>query len=166
VGPKARHLNRDLDYGDAVANQLTRWSDVGYLLGAPPPPEAPRNAVFDDPESGTVEQRARAYLDVNCGNCHSPTGLARTSGLFLTIDTDDDQELGVCKGPVAAGQGAGGRPFDITPGEPDESILIFRMEETRPGIAMPELGRVTVHDEAVQLLRDWIESIEGSCQQP
>lgn len=166
VGPKARHLNRDLDYGDAVSNQLTRWGEVGYLSGAPAPAEAPRNAVFDDPSSGTLEERARAYLDVNCGNCHNPSGLARTSGLFLTIDIEDELQLGICKGPVAAGQGSGGRPFDITPGEPDDSILVYRMEETKPGVAMPELGRVTVDDEGVQVQRDWIAAMEGSCEQP
>jgi hypothetical protein len=52
-----------------------------------------------------------------------------------------------CKRPVAAGRGSGGRDFAIAPGEPDASILVYRMESTDPGIAMPELGRATVHAE-------------------
>ncbi len=37
------------------------------------------------------------------------------------------------------------------------------MESTAPGVAMPELGRQTVHAEAVSLVREWIEGIEGTC---
>jgi uncharacterized repeat protein (TIGR03806 family) len=166
VGPKARHLNRDFAYDTGVDNQLSHWAAIGYLTGAPDPEEAPRVAVVDDPTSGSVEERARAYLDVNCGNCHNPGGLARTSGLFLSIDIDSPLQLGICKGPVAAGQGAGGRPFGIRPGDPDDSILVFRMESTRPGIAMPELGRVSVDDVGVAVVREWIESLEGDCGQP
>lgn len=164
LGPKARNLNKDYDYGDAVENELQRWTQVGYLTGAPDPADAPRSPAFDDPEAGTLEERARAYLDVNCGHCHNPSGLARTSGLYLDIHEETPARLGVCKGPVAAGQGSGGRKVDILPGDPDGSILVYRMESTAPGVAMPELGRQTVHAEAVALIRDWISGLEGTCK--
>ena len=164
LGPKARSLNKDYDYGDAVENQLERWTAAGYLSGAPSPAAAPALPAFDDPEAGTLDERARAYLDVNCGHCHNPTGLARTSGLYLDIHEQDPSRLGICKGPVAAGQGSGGRRVDILPGDPDGSILIYRMESTAPGIAMPELGRATIHAEAVSVLRDWISGLEGTCE--
>jgi uncharacterized repeat protein (TIGR03806 family) len=164
LGPKARNLNKDYDYGDAVENELVRWTEVGYLTGAPSPDAAPKSPAFDDPEEGSVEERARAYLDVNCGHCHNPTGLARTSGLYLDIHDQEPARYGVCKPPVAAGQGSGGRRVDILPGEPDGSILVYRMESIEPGVAMPELGRQTVHAEAVSLIRDWVTSIEGTCK--
>lgn len=50
----------------------------------------------------------------------------------------------------------------IVPGAPDASILLYRMESTDPGIAMPELGRATVHKEGVALVRQWIESMPKS----
>ncbi|MDX2169062.1 MAG: SO2930 family diheme c-type cytochrome [Deltaproteobacteria bacterium] len=165
LGPKARHLNKDHAYDDAVENQLTHWTAVGYLTGAPADPaNAPRLPVFDDPNSGTVEERSRGYLDANCGHCHNPTGLARTSGLYLNIEEMEPARYGVCKPPVAAGQGSGGRRYDILPGDPDGSILVYRMESTAPGVAMPELGRQTVHAEAVALMREWISAMEGSCE--
>ncbi|MEO8606058.1 MAG: hypothetical protein ABI629_26040, partial [bacterium] len=148
---------------DGTANQLTRWSELGYLSGAPDPATAPRLPVFDDPETGTVEARSRAYLDANCGHCHNPSGLARTSGLYLNIEEMEAARYGVCKPPVAAGQGSGGRRVDILPGEPDGSILVYRMESIMPGIAMPELGRQAVHAEAVELIRQWIAELDGSC---
>jgi hypothetical protein len=39
-------------------------------------------AKWDDPKSGTLEASALAYLRVNCGHCHKPTGSASNSGLF------------------------------------------------------------------------------------
>jgi hypothetical protein len=33
------------------------------------------------------------------------------------------------------------------------------MQSTDPGIAMPELGRATVHEEGVALLSQWIDSL-------
>ena len=62
--------------------------------------------------------RARAYLDINCGHCHSPTGPANTSGLWLDAAVSDRLKLGFCKQPVAAGKGTGNRLFDIAPGQP------------------------------------------------
>ena len=53
---------------------------------------------------------------------------------------------------------------DIVPGKPDESILPFRLASTEGGVMMPELGRSTVHQEGVQLIRDWIASMPGHCQ--
>ena len=34
--------------------------------------------------------------------------------------------------------------------------MIYRLESTDPGIAMPEVGRSTVHKEGSALLRQWI----------
>jgi uncharacterized repeat protein (TIGR03806 family) len=164
LGPKARNLNKDYPYSDGTENQLTRWSEMGYLSGAPADPaDAPRNAVFDDPSTGTLEQRARSYVDVNCGNCHNASGLARTTGLYLTIHETNSTALGVCKSPVAAGQGSGNLSYDVVPGQPDQSIIVYRMQSTTPGVAMPELGRQTTHEEALAVVRDWIASLPGSC---
>lgn len=163
LGPKARNLNRDVAYADGLDNQLRRWTVQDYLSGAPDAAAAPRSPAFDDPADGDLVARSRAYLDVNCGHCHNPTGLARTSGLYLDSSEQSAACLGVCKPPVAAGQGSGGRRVDIDPGNPDGSILIYRMESTAPGVAMPELGRQTVHGEAVQVLRDWISALGGDC---
>lgn len=160
IGPKARHLNHDFDYEDGAANQLAYWTAIGYLSGAPAPEAAPRAARWDDPESGTLDARARAYLDINCMHCHNPQGPANTSGLDLSFDQHDPGKIGIFKTPIAAGRGSGGFKYSIVPGNPDESILLFRMESTEPGIMMPELPRLTVHDEGVALIREWIASME------
>ncbi len=163
IGPKTRHLNREIAYGEGVANQLEAWTRAGFLTGAPAPETAPRLAAWDREDSGDIEARARAYLDVNCGHCHNPAGAADTSGLFLDVHTTDPRRLGRCKPPVAAGRGTGDRAFSIVPGRPDDSILVYRMRTDDPGAAMPELGRAIVHTEGVDLIESWIAGLAGEC---
>lgn len=116
--------------------------------------------VWDDPASGSVEGRARAYLHSNCAHCHNPSGSASNSGLFLTYTTAaPDTAYGIYKRPVAAGRGSGGHEFAIAPGDPDHSIMTHRMNSVEPGIAMPEVGRSLVHEEGVSLIREWISSL-------
>lgn len=64
------------------------------------------------------------------------------------------------KRPVAAGRGAGNRDFSVLPGHPEESILLYRMDSTEPGIAMPELGRSSVDHEGVAVVRRWIAEMK------
>ena len=157
IGPKARHLNHDFAYAGGRENQLAHWRKLGYLTGVPAG-ELPRNVAWDDPQA-PLEARARSYLDINCGHCHSQKGAARTSGMWLDAATVEPLRLGRCKLPIAAGQGTGDRPWDIAPGAPDDSILTYRMQSTDPGTMMPELGRSIVHDEGVELIRQWIAAM-------
>ena len=158
IGPKARHLNRDFAYADGLADQIARWTRAGYLRGRC----GRRAANWRDPQAG-LEQRARAYLDVNCGHCHSPSGPGNTSGLWLDAATREPLRLGRCKLPIAAGKGTGDRRYGLVPGKPEESILVYRMLSDDPAVMMPELGRSVVHVEGVQLIREWIAAQQGSC---
>ena len=162
LGPRARHLNRDFAYAQGSENQLVRWTNAGFLSGAPAPASGPHNADWQD-SSQPLDARARAYLDINCGHCHSPKGPGNTSGLWLNAATDEPLRLGRCKLPIAAGMGTGDRRHDIVPGRPDDSILPYRMSSDDPSVMMPELGRSVVHDEGVQLIRDWIAAMQGNC---
>ncbi|WP_394822169.1 SO2930 family diheme c-type cytochrome [Pendulispora albinea] len=165
IGIYAAQMNRPHPYeGGTLANQLTKWRELGLLQGAPASlGGAPRLVPWDDPSSGTVAERARSYLDGNCAYCHSATGEARTSGLFLDLRQTAPVRLGVCKAPVAAGRAGSGLEYDIVPGSPDKSILTFRMNSTEPSVAMPELGRSLIHKEAVSLIHEWIKGLQGSC---
>lgn len=162
IGPKARHLNRGYDYGAGQENQLEHWQRIGYLSDVPALAQVARNADWRDTQQ-PLEQRARSYLDINCGHCHNPSGPANTSGLMLDSATRDSMRLGLCKPPVAAGQGTGDHIFDIVPGKPAESILTYRMGSTDPGAMMPELGRGTRHDAGVALIEAWIAALPGQC---
>jgi uncharacterized repeat protein (TIGR03806 family) len=159
IGPKARHLNRDFAYKEGTENQLAHWSRRGVLQGAPPPREAPRLAVWDDARTGTLGARARAWLEINCAHCHNPEGPARNSGLNLLAAVQNPTAFGIYKTPVAAGIGSGGLAYDIVPGQPDQSIMVYRIASTHPGVMMPELGKRLVHEEGVALIREWIAAM-------
>ena len=164
IGPKARHLNRDLQYPEGRFNQLAYWTRIGYLQGAPDPARAPRQAVWDDPSTGSLQDRARAYLDVNCAHCHSPEGAASNTGLYLSDLETDPTRLGFCKTPVATGKASANMLFDSVRGHPEDSILVHRMTSEEPKIMMPEIGRTITHKEGIELIRAWLGSLHGTCQ--
>ena len=159
IGPRARHLNREFDYTGGTQQQLTAWEAAGYLDGKPD--TLPKTADWQD-KTAPLDDRARAYLDINCAHCHNPVGPADTSGLNLEPGASA-VALGRCKLPIAAGQGTGGRLFDIVPGQPDASIFTYRLASTDPAAMMPELGRALAHREGVALIRDWIDAMDGGC---
>lgn len=160
LGPEVRNLNKSYPYEDGSENQLIKWEEAGILTAKPDLKEAPKVPVWDDSSTGSIEQRARIYLDVNCANCHSQEGSASHSGLFLDYRQDDPFRLGVMKSPVAAGTGSGGLNYSIVPGRPDQSIMVYRMESVHPAERMPEVGRTLVHEEAVELIREWVRKMD------
>jgi hypothetical protein len=139
-------------------NQLEKWVKVGYLNGLPDKNKINGLKSMSD-ASASLEIKARSYLDVNCGHCHSTYGPAASSGLRLNFEVTDPYHWGVKKSPVAAGIGAGTFKYDINPGKGMESILTYRMNSTHPGIMMPEIGRVSIHKEGVKLISDWIDTL-------
>ncbi len=158
IGPKAWQLDRPYAWWADETTQLAHWAQTGRLEGLSDPDFArpQRNAR-------SLAENARAYLDANCAHCHNPEGAADTSALHLNLEAPLDRKFGICKTPVAVGRGSGDRPYDIYPGRPEESILVFRMQHADPAIAMPELGRGTVHSEGVSLISNWIASLDGEC---
>ncbi len=161
IGPKVRNLNTNISYAEGNMNQLEKWATIGYLDAYDPTADHPKVAQWDNEKSGTLHERAMAYLDINCAHCHNPHGPANTSGLTLNYDQKADMTLGIYKSPVATGRGSGGHSYSIIPGNADKSIMVYRMQSDDPAAMMPELGRRLVHDAGVELIRDWINEMEA-----
>ena len=142
IGPKIRNLN---------GFSIRRLINTDKLT---------LNNIFDQPSDNSLENKARVYLDINCGHCHNPSGSASNSGLFLNFEENDPVKYGVKKRPVAAGRGSGGLEFSIAPGKPDKSIIIYRMKSNEAGVAMPQIGRAIHHSEGVALIGDWIAAMD------
>ena len=162
IGPRLANLNRSLTGKVPDLNQLDYWQQLGILQLDGTVADQPRLVAWQD-ATQNLNDRARSYLDSNCGHCHSSTGAGDTSGLYLDIGTNNPVRLGECKLPIAAGQGTGGHRFSIVPGDPEHSILVFRMQTRDPGAMMPELGRSLVHAEGVDLISAWIAALPGHC---
>lgn len=149
IGPKARNLTHD--------GQLASFAQLGLIDQNP---QVEYRVPAWGETSAPLGDRARGYLDVNCAHCHNINGSASNSGLFLTYEEDMPVRIGIHKRPVAAGRGSGSHDFDIAPGDPDGSIMIYRLKSLDPGITMPEVGRSIVHDEGVALLSQWIAEMK------
>jgi len=158
VGPKASNLN--LVHSGMQQNQLIQWAAEGKLSGLPGIQDVPVMPAWNDAQQGSLEQRARAYIDVNCAHCHRRGGDAENTGLYLEYEQTDPDHLGIMKEPVSAGAGAGGLNYDIIPGNAQHSIFVYRMNSTEPGTAMPELARTLIHAEGVQLVTAWINAMQ------
>lgn len=163
IGPQARHLNRTYSYPEGEDNQLLYFEKFGILENLPPLEKVAREySIYD--ESAPIAQRARAYLDINCAHCHNPKGPASSSGLFLHFDNNEPSSLGICKSPIAVGNGGNQYKFDIVPGAPDESILVHRLVSNDPSIMMPEVGRSLSHKEGIDVIVKWIMQMGGNCE--
>ena len=155
IGPKARNMNKDLNYQSGEMNQLLYWAALGWIdqkLDSTP------ISSYTD-VNASLDNRARAYLDINCGHCHIPGGSADTTGLYLNLIEKNQEKLGIYKKPVAAGRASGNLKYSIVPGHSDDSIMLFRMKSLDPGIMMPESGRALADDAGIKLIKDWIDKL-------
>jgi parallel beta-helix repeat protein len=163
IGPKARFLNMDNQYEGKAVNQLAYMEQEGVLAGLPDDLSSIDTVPHWEDTAADLQNRAKGYLDSNCAHCHNPGGFASNSGLFMEYWREVDTQYGICKTPVAAGAGSGGLKHAIEPGDAAASITTFRMDSNEPDVRMPEIGRSVIHEEGVALVREWINSLTGSC---
>jgi uncharacterized repeat protein (TIGR03806 family) len=155
IGTRARNLNLPMDGDDG--NQLAQWVEANLLQQAPESwSGVPAAVAWNDPSTGSIEERARTWLDVNCACCHNPDGAASVTGLDLSTGQNMPVRFGVYKPPVAAGRGSAGYQFSITPGNPQTSFLLHRIRSTDPGVMMPTVGRGLIDQEGAALIEEWI----------
>ncbi|MCZ8173306.1 MAG: hypothetical protein O9272_16355, partial [Brevundimonas sp.] len=119
-----------------------------------------RVPMWEDRARVDTAAAARGWLDANCAHCHNPAGSASNSGLDLRWEQSTPVALGINKRPVAAGRGSGGLEFDVLPGHPDQSIMLYRMGSLEGGISMPELGRATVDPDGQAIVTKWIAEMK------
>ncbi|MEW8558631.1 MAG: PQQ-dependent sugar dehydrogenase [Candidatus Thiodiazotropha sp.] len=159
LGPELGQLNRDFPYPAQSANQLQTYEAIGLL--ADPLSDAQKSTVFYaiDDTAYAAERRARSYLHSNCAMCHQPGG---TGGGDLDMRMSASlAATGLCNQAPLAGDLGLNNPVLLKPGDPDNSILVLRMEtlgETR----MPPLGSGEVDNQAVAVVREWISGL-SSC---
>ncbi|MBT3048362.1 MAG: PQQ-dependent sugar dehydrogenase, partial [Candidatus Thiodiazotropha sp. (ex Clathrolucina costata)] len=159
LGPELGQLNRDFPYPAQSANQLQTYEAIGLL--ADPLSDAQKSTVFYaiDDTAYAAERRARSYLHSNCAMCHQPSG---TGGGDLDMRMSASlAATGLCNQAPLAGDLGLNNPVLLKPGDPDNSILVLRMEtlgETR----MPPLGSGEVDNQAVAVVREWISGL-SSC---
>ena len=159
LGLTTPQLNATLDIGGQALNQLQQLIDAD-LFSNPPTDLSLFESMVEPFGGADLDRRARDYLHANCAHRHREGGGGGRSGLSLLRTETDPFTFGICKGPVAAGKGSGGLRADIVPGDPDQSILVFRMGSTDPEIKMPELPNRLPDEPGVDLISAWISAME------
>ncbi|HOP43867.1 MAG: hypothetical protein R2810_15795 [Flavobacteriales bacterium] len=160
IGPKPRNMARTLDIGGQVVDQLPHMEQVGYLDPSHPPISQVM-ARWDDPAE-PLEDRVRAYLDINCAHCHSVGGHCDYRPMrFDHAESEDPVQLGLCVPPEDPIQPD--MTYIVSAGLPERSMMHFRLASTAVNARMPLLGRTVVHEEGLALITEWIESIDPPC---
>ena len=149
----AAQLNRDHDYGDRGANQLSTYRHIGLLARA-----ATETEPMADPYDTTanLNARARSHLHVNCAHCHQfNAGGAATIVLSRDVENAEMKAIG-----VRPSQGTFGISDAriIAPGDPLGSVLLYRVAKLGGG-RMPRLGSHEVDERALRMLREWISEM-------
>lgn len=159
VGPRTSQLNRAVNYGGKLMNQLDALDAIGAFAGGLPAPgsELPRVPDPSD-ESAPLEARARSYLDANCGHCHQPGGWVPAElEMDLRFDTPF-KESATCNASALYGTAAFTSQL-ISAGKKEQSAIWQRMQDL--GLSrMPMLGTLVI-DPAANVVGEWIDSLEG-----
>lgn len=160
IGLKPQNLNFAINYASGSKNQLEKWAEVGYLDN-----NFPRNIVSTvrwNDKSQPLEKRVRSYIDINCAHCHQQDSHCSYRPMrFAFSETSDLTNLGVCMVPVdVVGSGLS---HIVAPGSPERSVMHFRITSVNESTRMPLLGRSIVHEEAVEMIDEWITSLDMRC---
>lgn len=144
--------------GDPTLATLVR---LGLVRGLP------RRLLEHPPRIAASTPRGRAalgYLHANCSICHDSAGPLRSLGVSLRHSLrarrPSDEPAAAAIGHPSRFQLPGvppGQSVWIGPGAPASSAVVGRMASRNPIVQMPPLGTKLIDEEAVALLRDWIE---------
>ncbi len=138
--------------------QLDRGDRVAWLLEKPAP-ESLKPLTNPANDSAPLEDRARAYLQVNCSHCHQlNAGGAAYLVLGANVSLKETRAIDV---PPAQGRFGITDARVIAPGAPERSTMFYRISKTGTG-RMPRVGSDRVDPLAVKLIGDWIASMPAS----
>jgi len=161
LGLELAQLNGSLTYPSTArtANQVVTLNTIGMfspaVTGAPSTlPSMP------DPyaQSGTVAERARAWLHTNCAQCHRPGGGTPTD-LDLRYATAL-ANTNACDRPPQAGDLGLANARIVAPGDAARSVLVSRANR-RDAQGMPPLASNLVDPVGVALLTNWVNALQG-----
>jgi uncharacterized repeat protein (TIGR03806 family) len=134
IGPKMRNINFDFN----GSNQLQNLIDNNMIEGLSDPISVSLTPKWDDPTI-SLDRRARAYLDVNCAHCHIQGGFCEEeSTLRLGYEI----------------------PYEESAISDRRNSILTRIQNTLPNYGMPLIGTTVLHDEGVDVLIEYINSLE------
>ncbi|RZM27277.1 MAG: hypothetical protein EOO88_13975 [Pedobacter sp.] len=135
IGPKVMNLNRIVERGGKRLNQLEYLMNKG-LFESRSLDSFKRMPAYTDSKL-PIQQRARAYMDINCAHCHRPGGNAGHTMLVL------DYGIGLESSGILR----------------NKNNIIIRMSEMGD-YHMPKLGTTVIDTGGVELVKSYLKNIK------
>lgn len=159
IGPKPQNINKMYTYTDGTLNQLAKWKSFGYLDTYP---NQILSTVNWEDTSKPLDLRVRSYLDVNCAHCHTEgADCGYTPMDFAFANSGIPANLGICREPIDFVTGT--EEYIVDGQDTSNSLMYWRMSNSIQSEMMPPTGRVRVHTEGLQLIEQWINSLDSQC---
>ena len=135
IGFKLRGLNFERN----GVNQLQELIDNQLIVGLNDITIVRTLPKWDDSINYSLEERARAYMDVNCAHCHIEGGYCDLQSI-LRLDYET--------------------PFSDTNILSQKNSIINRISsDFQVGLTMPWIGTTILHDEGVDLMLEYLNSL-------
>ena len=157
LGVRTKQLNRLFLYPDDTRdNQLRALEHAGYFDRDLRDPSVYDRLPDIRDDTLSISRRARAYLDVNCSQCHRPGGPTGVD-MDLRFETPREQTRTIRVEPT--GQAFGVEDARrIVPGDRKRSLIWTRMSAKSAPERMPPLGSHRVDEKGAALVGEWIEA--------
>lgn len=134
IGPKLRSMNFNIN----GVNQLDQFIANQQLAGVASSASVRSFPNWED-TSYSLEDRARAYMDINCAHCHISGGQCEDqSTLNFAFET----------------------PLEDTNIAEQIDFINYRITANVDGIGMPFIGTTILHTEGVQLIQDYLATLD------
>lgn len=160
IGPKPQNINFEYSYASGSMNQIQKWIAAGYLQGGFSLPTEQNTTVDYTDTSKPLDVRVRSYLDINCAHCHKNGAHCSYRAMrFAFNETTNPINLGVCLSTEDLTPNPAMTKI-VNPGNINRSMMNYRLNSTDNGVMMPLSGRSLVHEEALLMIQEWINSLQ------
>jgi uncharacterized repeat protein (TIGR03806 family) len=157
LGLTSLQMNREHEYRAGRMNQLEMFEIGLFSKKLPKPPAELARLTDPSDERANLRTRALSYLHANCSNCHVSAG-GGNAAFEMEFDSKPESAKLYDALPVHTTFGIEGARV-IASGEPDKSLLLYRMSRRGHG-QMPPLATQRVDQQGVELIRKWIQELE------
>ena len=133
LGPTLLNVNRNVDRNGSTLNQITHLQNIGVLTNFPVN-QLSKMVNYTD-LNASLEERAEAYLAMNCAHCHNPNSWKR----------------------------AAEREFDFRYETPlNQKGILFEQDKIKRAIQnreMPLIGTTILDEEGINLIIEYLDNL-------
>ena len=157
LGFSTVQLERVHDFEQGAVDQILAYSEAGYFEETVDSNPTRMALTSVDDSTSDLTHRVRSYLESNCSQCHQPGGDA--IGSWDARISTELVDAGIVGGALSNPSIRPGRRV-VVPGDSNASEL-FRRISSLGSDRMPPLGSNVLDVDAIDLIREWINSFPG-----